>query len=65
MGQLPGLGCFVTPMANQMELIRKMEHGTGSELLREAWRQYFETRYSLFNASRPSAPQGSAAWGPT
>ena len=32
-------------MARQMERVQKEENRTRSELLREAWRQYFETRY--------------------
>src|SRR3989442_9819212 len=32
-------------MAKQMERVQKEEHRARSELLREAWRQYFEGRY--------------------
>ena len=32
-------------MAKQMEKVQKEENRTRSELLREAWRQYFESRY--------------------
>jgi len=32
-------------MAKQMERVQKEENRTRSELLREAWRQYFEARY--------------------
>ena len=32
-------------MAKQMEKVQKKEHRTRSELLREAWRHYFESRY--------------------
>jgi len=32
-------------MARQMERIQKEENRTRSELLREAWRRYFESRY--------------------
>ena len=31
-------------MAKQMEKVQKEENRTRSELLREAWRQYFESR---------------------
>jgi metal-responsive CopG/Arc/MetJ family transcriptional regulator len=34
-------------MAKQMEKVRKQEHRTRSELLREAWRHYFESRYGV------------------
>jgi len=34
-------------MARQMEKVRKVEHRTRSELLREAWRHYFESRYGV------------------
>jgi predicted transcriptional regulator len=34
-------------MAKQMERVRKEENRTRSELLREAWRQYFEHRYGV------------------
>jgi metal-responsive CopG/Arc/MetJ family transcriptional regulator len=32
-------------MAKQMECVQKIEHRTRSELLREAWRQYFASRF--------------------
>ena len=32
-------------MTKQMAMVRKEENRTLSELLREAWRQYFENRY--------------------
>ncbi|MGA2589495.1 MAG: ribbon-helix-helix protein, CopG family [Bryobacteraceae bacterium] len=32
-------------MAKQMERVQKEENRTRSELLREAWRRYFESRY--------------------
>ncbi|MGD0871783.1 MAG: ribbon-helix-helix protein, CopG family [Bryobacteraceae bacterium] len=35
-------------MARQMEKVQKEEHRTRSELLREAWRQYFESRYAVY-----------------
>jgi metal-responsive CopG/Arc/MetJ family transcriptional regulator len=35
-------------MAKQMEKVRQEEHRTRSELLREAWRQYFESRYASY-----------------
>ena len=34
-------------MAKQMERVQKEEHRTRSELLREAWRHYFESRYGF------------------
>lgn len=39
-------------MAKQMELVRKEEHRTRSELLREAWRQYFENRYAVYQPAK-------------
>ena len=35
-------------MAKQMEKVQQEEHRTRSELLREAWRQYFESRYASY-----------------
>ena len=35
-------------MAKQMERVQKEENRTRSELLREAWRQYFESRYGSY-----------------
>jgi metal-responsive CopG/Arc/MetJ family transcriptional regulator len=34
-------------MAKQMEQVQKEENRTRSELLREAWRHYFESRYPV------------------
>src|ERR1700752_2936020 len=39
-------------MAKQMERVQKEEHRTRSELLREAWRQYFESRYSRYTPTK-------------
>jgi predicted transcriptional regulator len=39
-------------MAKQMERVQKEENRTRSELLREAWRQYFESRYSLYTPTK-------------
>jgi len=39
-------------MAKQMEIIQKKENRTRSELLREAWRQYFENRYPIQPATK-------------
>ena len=39
-------------MAKQMEKVQKEENRTRSELLREAWRQYFETRYSVVQPTK-------------
>ena len=42
-------------MAQQMEQVRKAENRTRSELLREAWRQYFENRYPVRQPTRAEA----------
>src|SRR5438552_3215855 len=34
-------------MARQIEKVQKEEHRTRSELLREAWRHYFDSRYPI------------------
>ena len=39
-------------MAKQMERVQKEEHRTRSELLREAWRQYFEGRYGTYTPTK-------------
>lgn len=39
-------------MAKQMERVQKEENRTRSELLREAWRQYFESRYPVYQATK-------------
>ena len=39
-------------MALQMEQVQKAEHRTRSELLREAWRHYFESRYGVETPTR-------------
>jgi len=39
-------------MAKQMEKVQKEEHRTRSELLREAWRQYFESRYGAYTPTK-------------
>lgn len=39
-------------MAKQIERVQKEENRTRSELLREAWRQYFESRYPPYRASK-------------
>jgi len=40
-------------MAKQMEKVQKEENRTRSELLREAWRQYFETRrYPVYTPTK-------------
>ena len=39
-------------MAKQMEQVQKEEHRTRSELLREAWRHYFESRYTAYTATK-------------
>jgi len=42
-------------MARQMEAVQKQENRTRSELLREAWRQYFERRYTVYAPTRAEA----------
>lgn len=39
-------------MAEQMKKIQKKENRTRSELLREAWRQYFESHYGSYTATK-------------
>ena len=39
-------------MAKQMARVQKKEHRTRSELLREAWRVYFESRYPAETATK-------------
>ena len=39
-------------MAKQMQRVQKEEHRTRSELLREAWRHYFESRYPLYTPTK-------------
>jgi predicted transcriptional regulator len=39
-------------MAKQMEKVQKAENRTRSELLREAWRHYFESRYRLVGPTK-------------
>jgi metal-responsive CopG/Arc/MetJ family transcriptional regulator len=50
-------------MAKQMARVQKEEHRTRSELLREAWRHYFEGRYPLCvptKAERAAITKGQA-----
>jgi predicted transcriptional regulator len=50
-------------MAKQMERVQKEENRTRSELLREAWRQYFESRYRVYvptKAERAAIRKGRA-----
>jgi predicted transcriptional regulator len=50
-------------MAKQMARVQKEEHRTRSELLREAWRHYFESRYPLYvptKAERAAITKGRA-----
>ena len=42
-------------MAKQMEKVQKEENRTRSELLREAWRQYFESRYTVYTPTKLEA----------
>jgi|ERR1700733_4015442 len=39
-------------MAEQMKKIQKKENRTRSELLREAWRQYFESHYGSYTPTK-------------
>ncbi len=39
-------------MAKQMERVQKEENRTRSELLREAWRRYFERRFPVVQATK-------------
>ncbi len=39
-------------MAEQMKKVQKKENRTRSELLREAWRQYFESHYGSFSPTK-------------
>ena len=39
-------------MLKQLELVRKKENRTRSELMREALRQYIETRYPLYSPTK-------------
>ena len=50
-------------MAKQMAKVQREEHRTRSELLREAWRQYFERRYAQYTptkAERAAISKGRA-----
>ena len=52
-------------MAKQMEKVQKEEHRTRSELLREAWRRYFESRYPVYTPTKAeltSIRKGRAAF---
>ena len=40
-------------MMKQMEKVRKRENRTRSELMREAVRLYFGSRFSVYGPSRP------------
>jgi len=42
-------------MAKQMARVQKEENRTRSELLREAWRHYFESRYATYTPTRAEA----------
>jgi metal-responsive CopG/Arc/MetJ family transcriptional regulator len=39
-------------MAEQMKKVQKKENRTRSELVREAWRQYFENHYGSYAPSK-------------
>lgn len=39
-------------MAKQIEQVQRQENRTRSELLREAWRQYFESRYGVYTPTK-------------
>jgi predicted transcriptional regulator len=40
-------------MTEQIKKIQKKENRTRSELLREAWRQYFESQYGNYTPTKP------------
>ena len=42
-------------MVKQMEKVQQEENRTRSELLREAWRQYFESRYGFYTPTKAEA----------
>jgi predicted transcriptional regulator len=42
-------------MAKQMEKVQKRENRTRSELLREAWRLYYESRYPIYRPTKAEA----------
>jgi predicted transcriptional regulator len=39
-------------MAEQMQQVQKKENRTQSELLREAWREYFESHYGSYTPTK-------------
>jgi len=39
-------------MVKQIEKVRKEEHRTRSEMLREAWRHYFDSRYPVVTPAK-------------
>ena len=39
-------------MAKQMKKVQKEENRSRSELLRQAWRQYFESRYPVYTPTK-------------
>jgi predicted transcriptional regulator len=39
-------------MAKQMKTVQEKENRTRSELLREAWRQYFESHYGSYTPTK-------------
>ena len=39
-------------MAKRMEKVQQKEHRTRSELVREAWRHYFESRYPEYTPTK-------------
>jgi predicted transcriptional regulator len=39
-------------MAEQMKKVQKKENRTRSELLREAWRQYFDSHYGTYTPTK-------------
>ncbi len=52
-------------MTKQLEKVRKQENRTRSELMREALRQYFESRYAVYTptkAERAGIARGRAAF---
>jgi len=49
-------------MARQLESVRKREHRTRSELMREALRQYFESRFPAVTPTRGETAALRKGW---
>ena len=48
-------------IAKQMKKVQKKENRTRSELLRDAWRQYFESHYGSYTPTRPNCLRSAKA----